>query len=108
MGINDKIYNCVYKLVLGKEQKVGVQWSLKPGEPNDVALLPPAEPAGGQRVAHVAGGAGADGPVVPGLALRVLTARVLTGRPAVEIKTGAVQGTLAVIDTLAWEWQLGK
>ena len=93
-----------YKLVLGKKQEVRIQRSLEPGEPDDVALLPPAEPAGGQGVAHVARGAGADGAVIPGLTLSVLTIGVLTRRPAVKIKTGAVQRTLAVVDTLSWKW----
>jgi len=39
--------------------------------------------------------------MVPGLTLGVLATGILTRRPAVEIKTGAVQGTLAVIDTLS-------
>lgn len=90
-----------YKLVLGKKQEVRIQRSLEPGEPDDVALLPPAEPAGGQGVAHVARRAGTDGAVIPGLTLSVLTAGILTRRPAVKIKTGAVQRTLAVVDTLS-------
>ena len=49
-------------------------------------------------------GAGADGAVISGLALSVLTTGVLTGRPAVKIKTGAVQRTLTVVDALSWKW----
>lgn len=98
--------HCFYKLVFRKEQEVRVQGSLEPGEPDDVALLPPAEPAGGQGVAHVARGAGADGAVIPGLTLSILTTGVLTRGPAVEIETGAIQRTLAVINTLSWKWSL--
>ena len=93
---------------MGKEQEVRVQRSLEPGEADDVSLLPPAEPAGGQGITHVTRGAGADGAVVPGLALGVLTTGILTWRPAVEIKTGAVQGTLAVIDALAWKLTIDR
>merc|ERR1719468_1107944 len=49
----------------------------------------------------MARGAGADGAVIPGLTLSVLTTGVLTRRPAVKIKTGAVQRTLTVVDTLS-------
>ena len=51
-------------------------------------------------------GARADGAVVPGLTLGVLATGILTWRPAVEIKTGAVQRTLAVIDTLSWKFRI--
>ena len=57
---------------------------------------------GGERVAHEAGGTGADGAVVARLALRILPARVLAGGPAVVVETGAVQRTLAVVYTLAY------
>ena len=38
--------------------------------------------------------------MVPGLTLSVLAAGILTGRPAVVVEAGPVQGTLAVVDTL--------
>ena len=73
----------------------------EPGEAHDVRLGPAGGPASGQGVAHVAGGAGADGPVVSGLALGVLPAGVVAGRPAVVVVAGAVERTLAVVDALA-------
>ena len=39
--------------------------------------------------------------MVPGLALSVLTAGILTGGPTVVVEAGSVQGTLAVVDTLS-------
>lgn len=73
----------------------------KPGEANHVALRSPGLSAGSQRVSDKARRTGADGSVVPGLALSVLTASVLTGRPAVVVVAGSVQGALAVVDALS-------
>lgn len=49
----------------------------------------------------MARGTRADSAVIPGLALGILTTRVLTRGPAIKIETGPVQRTLAVIDTLS-------
>ena len=54
----------------------------------------------------MARGTRADSAVIPGLALGILTTRVLTRGPAIKIETGPVQRTLAVIDTLSWTWNL--
>ena len=56
--------------------------------------------AGSEGVPDKARGTGADGPVVPGLTLGVLTAGILTGGPAVVVEAGSVQRTLAVVDAL--------
>lgn len=39
--------------------------------------------------------------MIPGLTLSVLSTGVFTGRPAVVVVAGAVQGTLAVVDALS-------
>ena len=39
--------------------------------------------------------------MVPGLALSILTAGILTGGPTVVVEAGSVQGTLAVVDTFS-------
>lgn len=54
----------------------------------------------------MARGTRADGAVIPGLALGILTTRSLTRGPTIKIETGPVQRTLAVIDTLSWTWNL--
>ena len=86
--------------VLGEESEVGVETASEPGESHHIVLSPGLS-AGSQRVPDEARGTGADGPVVPGLTLGVLTTGVLTGRPTVVVEAGPVQGTLAVVDTFS-------
>ena len=83
--------------VLGEESEVGVETASEPGGSHHIVL----SPAGSQRVPEEARGTGADGHVVPGLTLGVLTTGVLTGRPTVVVEAGPVQGTLAVVDTFS-------
>ena len=86
--------------VLGEESEVGVETASEPGESHHIVLSPGLS-AGSQRVPDEARGTGADGHVVPGLTLGVLTTGVLTGRPTVVVEAGPVQGTLAVVDTFS-------
>ena len=86
--------------VLGEESEVGVETASEPGESHHIVLSPGLS-AGSQRVPDEARGTGADGHVVPGLTLGVLTTGVLTGRPTVVVEAGSVQGTLAVVDTFS-------
>ena len=94
----------ISSLVLREEEEVGVEVAAEPAEADHVGLGGAAAglATGGERVAHEAGGTGADGAVVARLALRILSARVLAGGPAVVVETGAVQRTLAVVYTLAY------
>ena len=85
--------------VLREESEERVETASEPGEAHDV-VLSPGLPAGSQGVPDKARGTGADGPVVPGLTLGVLTAGILTGGPAVVVEAGSVQRTLAVVDAL--------
>ena len=66
-------------LILWEEEEIRVEVSSEPRESHHVGLAAPGGPAGGQRVADEARGTGADGAVVPGLALGVLAAGVLAG-----------------------------
>jgi len=85
--------------VLREESEEGVETASKPGEAHHI-VLSPGLPAGSEGVSDEARWTGADGPVVPGLTLGVLTAGILTGGPAVVVEAGPVQGTLAVVDAL--------
>lgn len=87
--------------VLREQQEVGVEAALEPGESDHVGLSAALRPAGRQGVTDVARGTGADGPVVPGLALGALAARLVARRPAVVVVAGAVERALAVVDALA-------
>ena len=88
-------------LVLREEEEVRVGVATEPGEAHHVSLSSASRSAGGKRVPDEARGAGADGAVVPRLALGVLSTSVLTGRPTVVVVAGAVQGTLGVVDALS-------
>jgi hypothetical protein len=54
-----------------------------------------------QKLTHKARRTGADCTVISSLALGVLAAGVVAGRPAVEVEAGAVQRTLTVVYALS-------
>jgi len=74
--------------------------TFEPRETNNISLGSSGLSACGERVPYKPCRTGADSPVIPCLALSILPTGILTRRPAVVVKTCAVQWALAVIDTL--------
>jgi len=74
--------------------------SSEPGEAHHVRLGPPCGSTCGERVTHESRGTRADGSVVPGLALSVLSAGLIAGGAAVVVIAGSIKRALAVVDAL--------
>lgn len=91
----------ILKSILREEEKVRIKVPSEPGEPDNVCLLSPGLSAGCEWVSDEPGWAGADSSVISSLTFSILPAGPVTGRSAVIVVAGSVQGTFTVVYTFS-------